>query len=344
MGIQACYRWSNCFDPSLCNHGDFNAQLPKQAKLNRNWHKESGKGFTSHSALLYNFLVANDLVVLDFLQRQEVSYSYFCHKSNAYTWIYHIIGSAYDIDAVQSCNIIPEESDNLSDHLPLRVSLKLRLSQKPSDSNISEPQHTLPKWKNQAMTVLYQQCLKKELDSVPDLDLSALSNSQSAQATIDTHVDAINSAFHKAATKAGCIPERKFKPKPFWCPELSKIRDQKRFWFQLWISCGRPKSGAVYDCHKLVKKTFRRTLRQNVNGHQNQFHFKLNDLHQSRTLSYFWNTIKRSRRKQSNSTLLANQFATQYKATMSDDNNLSPVQLLIKEKATRILRSVNKVQ
>ena len=43
----------------LC--GDFNAQPPKQAKLNRNWHKEGGKGFTSHSALLYNFLVANEL-------------------------------------------------------------------------------------------------------------------------------------------------------------------------------------------------------------------------------------------------------------------------------------------
>ena len=44
-----------------------------------------------------------------------------------------MIGSAYDIDAVQSCNIIPEESDNLSDNLSLRVSLKLRISQKPSD-------------------------------------------------------------------------------------------------------------------------------------------------------------------------------------------------------------------
>ena len=117
--------------------------------------------------------------------------------------------------------------------------------------------------------------------------LSALSNSQSAQATLD----AINSAFHKAATTAGCFPEKKFEPKPFWCPGT------KQFWFQLWFSCGRPKSETLYDCHKLVKKTFRRSLRQNVNGHLNQFNVKLNYVHQSRKLTDFWNTIKGSRSK-----------------------------------------------
>ena len=73
--------------------------------------------------------------------------------------------------------------------------------------------------------------------------MSALSNSQSAQTT----VDAIDSAFYKAATKADYISETKFKPKPFWFPEVSKIKGSKRFCFQLWISCGRSTSGAVYD-------------------------------------------------------------------------------------------------
>ena len=41
-------------------------------------------------------------------------------------------------------------------------------------------------------------------------------------------------------------PCKLYKPKQYWCPELSKARDTKRFWWHLWIDNGRPRCGEVY--------------------------------------------------------------------------------------------------
>ena len=45
-------------------------------------------------------------------------------------------------------------------------------------------------------------------------------DAQSIQLLIDSHIDKVNTAIHKAT--AG----RRYKPKPFWCPELSAARDK----------------------------------------------------------------------------------------------------------------------
>ena len=51
-------------------------------------------------------------------------------------------------------------------------------------------------------------------------------DAQSIQFLIDSHIDKVNTAIHKATEDAGCIPNRRYKPKPFWCPELSAARDK----------------------------------------------------------------------------------------------------------------------
>ena len=67
---------------------------------------------------------------------------------------------------------------------------------------------------------------------------------------------------------AGCIQNRRYKSKPFWCPELSAARDKKRFWWQLWVQNGRPRSGEVFKCYKGVKKLFRGLCRRSVKSIQ----------------------------------------------------------------------------
>ena len=54
-------------------------------------------------------------------------------------------------------------------------------------------------------------------------------DAQSIQFLIDSHIDKVNTAIHKVTKDAGCIPNRRYKPKPFWCPELSAARDKKTF-------------------------------------------------------------------------------------------------------------------
>jgi hypothetical protein len=41
--------------------GDFNAQLPRTVHLCRNWQR--AKGFNSHSLLLHDFIMANNLLL-----------------------------------------------------------------------------------------------------------------------------------------------------------------------------------------------------------------------------------------------------------------------------------------
>ena len=50
--------------------GDFNATLPQQRELSRNWYKM--RPFNKHSLLLYDFLCDNDLLVCNFDFRQNV--------------------------------------------------------------------------------------------------------------------------------------------------------------------------------------------------------------------------------------------------------------------------------
>ena len=125
--------------------GDFNTQLPISRKLNKNWHKQ--KGFTIYSSILYDFLVHNNLTSADLHFKQNPRYTFFCHTSNKYTWIDHILCNMSDLDQVNACSIIPEDSGNVSDHLPIRIEFSLLLEknhQQPTTRN----QLIQPKWSN----------------------------------------------------------------------------------------------------------------------------------------------------------------------------------------------------
>ena len=63
---------------------------------------------------------------------------------------------------------------------------------------------------------------------------------------MDIQLNEINQAMHDATTEAGCVPKRKNQPKPYWSPDLSRMRDRKRFWWRLWTENGRPRTGVIY--------------------------------------------------------------------------------------------------
>ena len=130
-------------------------------------------------------------------------------------------------------------------------------------------------------------------------------------------MEELNYLLHDAAMMAAGPGKRLFKPKPYWCPELSRLRDKKRFWWHLWESNGRPRHGAVYQCYKGVKKLFRKVSRgkmQIVIG--NGFNSINADL-EKRKMSSFWNKIKLRQRRKINSSLSAQLLADHYANTMA---------------------------
>ena len=164
------------------------------------------------------------------------------------------------------------------------------------------------------------------LDNIPPIndktDRDALLES------IEDQMDQISDAMHKAAKQGNCS-RSPFKPKAYWCPELSRLRDRKRFWWFLWTQNDRPRQGILYECYKGVKKLFRQTSRKAVDNTLNNNHTKLNSFYEIRNMRGFWNSIKHRKLKSVPSTLTANDFVEHFKSIMQDDNNLSPIQTAI---------------
>jgi hypothetical protein len=141
----------------------------------------------------------------------------------------------------------------------------------------------------------------------------------------------INNAIHESAKEAGCIPKHVSHPKAFWCPELSRLRDQKRFWWSIWISMGRPRSGAVYNIWKGLKKQFRRLARHNVQNIMTRDYRIMNSLYRSRNMKSFWNKLKLHQQVRTNSHLTADNLAQFYQSVMSDTKDLNMEQLRIEQ-------------
>ena len=110
-----------------------------------------------------------------------------------------------------------------------------------------------------------------------------------------------------SAVDTGCYSKQHVKPKMYWCPELSKQRDRKKFWWN-----GRPREGAVFSVYKDVKKTFRRRSRYHVANQSRNEHYTLYEMIKTRYMTGLWNVIKRRRSIQVKSSLAASDFNSFY--------------------------------
>ena len=150
----------------------------------------------------------------------------------------------------------------------------------------------------------------------------------------------INNILIDSASESGCVPNKSLKPKAYWCPELSALRDKKRFWWSIWAACDKPRTGIIFDILKDLKKKFRYLCRRKISTLSSKplnmlnFHFKNKDM------CAFWNKLKANNHNKVASKLIAKNFADHYSDTMSDKNDLTAEQVKIsksvKEKASTL--------
>ena len=311
--------------------GDFNVQLPRADKLSDRWFCK--KGFNRHGSIAYDFISANDLLVADFMYPQPEmsphSHTLFCVKRNVYTWIDHVLSSDYDSSNIYNCQIIPLEEGNVSDHLPVQVSFYVPVSNDPGRCTLKHKSnhHSTPNWSNVISNNRYKVTLNDKLQEINLLTVPGESSKEDAQRIINDYVNRINDTLHAATQEAGCVNKGSFKPKPYWCPELTKLRDRKRFWWKLWVANGRPREGAVFDCYKGIKKLFRKICRNNIANLSQLQCRKLNSMYHSRNICGFWNSIRKFRgKKNANSTLSSQGFADYFNGIMNDKGYLSTQQ------------------
>ena len=313
--------------------GDFNTQLPRCRILSRNWYKSPG--YNVFSNILYDFICGNNLCALDLHFKQEVNYTYFNHKNGHYTWIDHAFCLQHDIEDITLCKIIPEEPINVSDHLPVQIDFKLALSCQPLPPRVTTHADLSakipPNWSNHERNSRYCALVSEKLRNLSINPLKNSNERECLQHWVDERLSCINDAIHSSAVEAGCVPKRPHSPKPYWCPELSKLRDKKRMWWSIWVSGGRPRHGTVYDIFKSVKKQFRKLCRRNGKSVISKDLSAVNRHFSSKNMKAFWNKLNRLQRTKPSSFLTANELANYYKSVMSDDGTLTSEQQKISE-------------
>ena len=299
--------------------GDFNVQLPRSKTLHDKWYRE--KGFSPHSSIMYDFICANDLLVTDMLYEQDINYTFFCHSRQAYTWIDHVLSTKSDLDCISQCKIITEDPCNVSDHLPVRLEFKVRICEntKAGPQNVKRQFHVPPNWSSHTRNSKYCDILADKLyklgDCLSDTNLRAFD----VESIVNERLSDINEAIHSAAREAGCVPNKIHSPKSFWCPELTRLRDKKRFWWHLWVSAGRPRNGHVYVIYKSLKKEFRRICRHNAANKVARQMKIINNHFTNRNMRAFWGRLRQLQRGDVSSGLHPNDLASYYKTVMSDN-------------------------
>ena len=309
--------------------GDFNAQLPMNTKLNRLWYKS--KGFTRHSCILYDFAVSNNMLAADLLYNKPDSYTYYCHGNGNYTWIDHALCFNHMVENLKECVIVAEHPDNVSDHLPIRIVQTVLFNNHKSynkqtlDSHVTTP----ATWSNHLHNDNYRSLLELKLKELPLLD--SVNTGSDVQEIIDKRLSSVNEAIHSAASEAGCVPRKKFRSKPYWCPELSQLRDKKRFWWTIWVNCGRPKQGTVFEIKKYLKKQFRQLSRRAIRNLAGRDISQLNCYFTAGNMKAFWNKLKRVQQNHVDSHLSPTKLADHYRRIMTDCATLDASQKQITE-------------
>ena len=299
--------------------GDFNTQLPISKKLNKFWYKE--KGFTLYSSVLYDFLIHNNLTSADLHFKQNPRYTFFCHTSQKYTWIDHVICNTKDMHLVNKCNIIHEEPENVSDHLPVRIEFTLLLDAI-HEQKINAGYIAQPKWSNAQKNDKYLQITTSKLSQMEKFSIPN-TGTENLKEIFNNRFEEINNILTDAASEAGCIPHKTLKPKAYWCPELSALRDKKRIWWSIWVGCNKPRSGIVFDILKDLKKKFRQLCRKNINAISRKPIDTLNSHFDNKDMCAFWNKLKSNNHSKISSKLIPKDFENHYRHTMTDNGDLT---------------------
>ena len=121
--------------------GDMNATLPQKTFIQRNFHKK--RPFNSNSILMYDFLMNNELHMANFNFNQPVNYTYF--SKHAQSYINHMFISQNAWGYVLDCKILSDIQDNVSDHFPLCLSVKLPVNITYKDNDFSDNINKFPR-------------------------------------------------------------------------------------------------------------------------------------------------------------------------------------------------------
>ena len=117
--------------------------------------------------MLHDFIIDNNLKVANFEFEQPVGYTYW--NGSRVSYIDHVFVSSYAMHSVESCTIMSDVNDNISDHHPIKTVISVSVSSDNISDNIASCNNSVPvyprvNWSDHHVRLQYQQCISQYCD------------------------------------------------------------------------------------------------------------------------------------------------------------------------------------
>ena len=270
--------------------GDINTVLPQSDRLPENWF--SKRPYSKHSVLTYDFLCENNTCVANFMFDQKVNYTFKRGTSSSY--IDHVFIQWHNLHIIKRCDILHDNSDNVSDHFPISFTLDLPLSSQTQEGKVNERcnNSTYPAWDNPTFSSCYSNAVSELMDAIPVSACDTIPPGLARQ-HVDELYQAVCDAMHESVRKGlSSLPQYRGRKKSWWNRNCTLARDRNKLFHHIWKSSGRPTSGTAYECYKQSRKAYRRCCRQAVHDKSTQT-IRLIERHfKNKKSSRLWNLIR----------------------------------------------------
>ena len=324
--------------------GDMNTSLPTSETLDSGWYKKHP--FSKRSLILYDFLCENSLLVGNFCFDQQVPYTYL--KNNITSYIDHVFISEYAIDYLQKCSTMLPEAGNVSDHLPLTITVDIRTPKLKPEANFPEPRvFPRPAWTDPGFKTSYILEVKKALRNPPFRNLQSYSADEVKQ-YINQLCDGLCTTLHQCVET--CLQQqtrnKKCKSKPWWNTECFKAKQRNSVFYQIWKECGRPTSGLVFDNYKCAKSNYRKVCRLAMNDQIKLSQHTIGTLFHTNKPSQMWNLIRKIKSKPVCNDAISMEtlfdfFKNKFSALSTTESEIHRAEQRTNEKYTKLSQNCN---
>nr|XP_047124145.1 uncharacterized protein LOC124806899 [Hydra vulgaris] len=238
--------------------GDFQSFPYKiyDSELRKN---KTRNNFSKH---LTNFIESNQLAFVDIINGAGPTYTYQHKTLSNSSYIDHIASYKQTELCFTNCQVMQSSPLNLSDHLPVSTNINFEGTGLSHEiNNIMQKYNSIPKhaWNNERFIDFYNLNLSKAFTSY------AFKEDKIEEEIQKTCLYIKNAAL--LAVKQ-CFGQKEFYKysKPWWTPELKKIKDNLSFHFRQWQKSGYNKSTECISYKRFIysRKNFRKANKNEI--------------------------------------------------------------------------------
>ena len=237
---------------------------------------------------LYHFLQTNNLELIDVTMGSGPLQTYQHKTLPNSSYIDHIIMHTENNVTLSKCKIHCISESNNSDHQPVSITITDNLS---LDYIVKEEtrNHILPKfvWKEDSFIKEFQYVLSNKLNNV---DLNDPDDVVNLNLICKHLTESASSAYQT------CFPQQNLHnryTKPWWTPELTRLKEVLSTHFKAWKNQGFPKdiNNIYHNRYLLARKNFRKAVKYSQNKKVYDSLYKTANLKNTHPQKY-WNKLR----------------------------------------------------